>query len=101
MDDRITVLVEAELEDLVPGFLANRRKDVSRLEALLAARDYDAMRRMGHSLKGVGGGYGFDPITDLGAEIEQAALRSDDAAIQDAGRQLADYLDRVDVVYTD
>ncbi|MEQ8662945.1 MAG: Hpt domain-containing protein [Gammaproteobacteria bacterium] len=101
MSERIKVLVEVELEDLVPGFLENRRKDVVRLTALLAAADHDAIRKIGHSLKGVGGGYGFDPITDLGAVIEKAALEGDDTTIRDACGQLADYLDRVDVVFTD
>jgi HPt (histidine-containing phosphotransfer) domain-containing protein len=101
MSERITVMVESDLEDLVPGFLENRRKDVTRIEALLVGRDFDALRKIGHSLKGVGGGYGFDPITDLGATIEKAALQGDDATIRDACRRLADYLDRVDVVFTD
>jgi len=101
MSDRITVEVEADLEDLVPVFLDNRRKDVARLEALLEADDYTEIRKIGHSLKGVGGGYGFDPITDLGAEIETAALAGDAATIRQARARLADYLDRVDVVFTD
>lgn len=101
MSNRITVEVEADLEDLVPVFLDNRHKDVVRLGALLEAGDYPAIRKIGHSLKGVGGGYGFDPITDLGAEIETAALAGEAATIRDACARLADYLDRVDVVFTE
>ena len=49
-------------------------------------------------MKGAGGGYGFDPITDIGAAIERAALAADSKVIQAGIEQLADYLARVDVV---
>lgn len=99
MSDRIEVRVDPDLEDLVPGFLDNRRKDVSRLEALGAAGDFDGIKRIGHSMKGVGGGYGFDEITNIGAAVEAAAAGGDAAAVAAACARLRDYLERVDVVY--
>ena len=101
MTSRISVAIDPDLADLVPGFLDNRRKDVARLAEHLAAGNYAEIRRLGHSMKGAGGGYGFDAITDLGGEIEAAALHSDAAAIEDLAARLADYLDRLDVVLAD
>jgi hypothetical protein len=99
MNEKIRVSIDPDLEDLIPGFLGNRRLDVERIRELLACADFDQVRLIGHSMKGSGGGYGFDPITDYGGEIEQAALLKDAAAIQDAVGRLADYLARVEPVF--
>lgn len=98
MSDRIEVRIDPDLEDLVPGFLDNRRKDVERIGGLLERGEFGELRLIGHSMKGAGGGYGFDAITDYGAEIEEAALREDGEAIRASTAALADYLSRVDVV---
>ncbi len=95
MSDVILVPIDPDLESLIPGFLANRRRDVVSLRELLAERAYVAIRLIGHSMKGAGGGYGFDPITDYGDRIEAAALAGDDALIQAATAELEDYLARV------
>lgn len=101
MSERIVVHVDPDLEDLIPGFLANRRADVDGLQAALARGDFEAIRITGHSMKGAGGGYGFDAITDIGARIEQAALARDADAVRAGIEDLADYLVRVEVVYGD
>ncbi|MGB1885236.1 MAG: Hpt domain-containing protein [Gammaproteobacteria bacterium] len=99
MADRIVVNVDSDLEDLIPGFMDNRRKDLVKLEEMIGARDFDALCKIGHSIKGVGGGYGFDAITDFGAVIEKAAESQDIAALGRCQAEYADYLARVDVVF--
>lgn len=98
MNDRIAIHVDPDLEELIPGFLDNRRKDVTKLGTLLEAGDFAEARRIGHSMKGAGGGYGFDAITEFGAAIEEAALRSDAATIRAVAAELDDYLSRIDVI---
>ncbi len=99
MNARIVVKIDPDIEDLIPGFLANRRRDVESLKSLVAKQDYAAVRVIGHSMKGAGGGYGFDLITEIGDAIESAALRVDGDAIMAATAELADYLARVEPVY--
>ena len=98
MNNRIVVIIDPDLADLVPGFLNNRRRDVDKLTALLANGQFADIRMIGHSMKGAGGGYGFDQITDIGDALERAALAADSKIIQAGIEQLADYLARVDVV---
>lgn len=95
MSETIIVHIDPDLEDLIPGFLANRHRDVASLQALLDQQDYAAIRLIGHSMKGAGGGYGFDPITELGDKIETAALEGNGDAIRALTVQLTDYLARV------
>ncbi len=95
--DRHSVCVAGELRDLIPRFLANRRSEVERLRQSVARGDFDEARRIGHILKGAGGGYGFDEITRIGAEIERhAAAREDVRGLVEA---LGEYLERVEVVF--
>lgn len=91
----IVVKVDAEYADMVPRFLANRSRDVVALREALARSDRETVRRTGHILKGVGGGYGFRQISDLGERIEDAALDSPSATIASAVDELADFLARV------
>ena len=91
--------VDRELSALVPRFLGNCRRDVGLIEAALANSDLDTTRRIGHSLKGVGGGYGFPEITRLGAAIEAAAIDGDAQQALAALAALAAYLDAVQVEF--
>ncbi|MGD9600861.1 MAG: Hpt domain-containing protein [Gammaproteobacteria bacterium] len=101
MREPIIVHIEPDIADLVPGFLANRQRDVESLRTLLEQGDFTAIRIIGHSMKGAGGGYGFDHITDLGAGIENAALDGDRRAIDMLTSELAEYLACVQPVTLD
>ena len=98
MGDRIEVKIDPDLEDMVPVFLENRGKDVGRLSELVEVPDFAEIRLIGHSMKGAGGGYGFDAITDIGSAIEEAALKEDSATIRSNIDRLRDYLSCIDVV---
>ena len=97
--NRITVRIDPELEDIVPIFLANRRKDLQTLRTALAEPDFETIHVLGHRMKGDGGGYGFDKITEIGGVMELAAARHDHPAIERQIAELEDYLARVTVVY--
>lgn len=97
-DGKIRVTVDPDLADLIPGFLDNRRKDITAMQAALEKGDFETIRILGHSMKGAGGGYGFDAITDIGAALEQAAKGKDPEAVSKSLRDLASYLDHVEVV---
>lgn len=93
------VTIDPDLADLVPGYLGNRRADVDRIGSALKASDFAMVRRLGHSMKGTGGGYGFEEITRLGGLIEDAALATDADAVRALCSELAHYLAVVEVDY--
>ena len=66
---------------------------------MLRDDDLEEIQRTGHSLKGSGGGYGFDELTRIGAALEEAAADGDATSIAAELEVLADYLERVEVVY--
>jgi HPt (histidine-containing phosphotransfer) domain-containing protein len=98
-NDKIVVNIDPDLEDLIPGFLSNRAEDIVKLKSALANGNSDDLRSIGHSLKGVGGGYGFQKITEIGAEIENCAKENNLQPIEDLIDILEDYLGRVEIIY--
>ncbi len=95
----IRVVIDPDLEDIVPGYLANRQKDVEEIQRCLECRDWGSLAVLGHRMKGSGAGYGFDEITEIGRRIEDAARDSDTGVIEEARVMLIDYLQAVEVVF--
>mgnify|MGYP000243180397 CR=1 FL=1 len=93
----VVVRVDSSLASLVPGFLENRRKDVSAIAASLELSDYDNVRFLGHNMKGSGTGYGLSRITEIGAALEQAAGLRSSEEIRARAADLVRYLDRLRV----
>lgn len=98
--DTILVEISQELEAIVPGFLANRRRDLTTITACLKQGDLNTIRMLGHRMKGDGGGYGFDQISAIGDRLELAAIAQDPASIAVEVTHLTDFLAKVTVVYT-
>jgi hypothetical protein len=94
--DRIHLDVEPGLRELVPGFLANRRKDLEVIGRALHSGNLEAIRVVGHNIRCFSRVYGFDDLTALGEEIQQAAAECSTLRIVHAQTQLADYLSRID-----
>lgn len=97
--EKIIVRVDSDLEDLIPGFVENRHKDIQSVAAALARNDFAAIAKIGHTMKGVGGGYGFDAITEIGRSIEQAAKDKNPDKITTSLNELSDYLGRIEIVF--
>jgi PAS domain S-box-containing protein len=94
----VLVRADPKLADLIPGFLENRRRDVIELLAALDRGDLATVESLGHDMKGAGGSWGFQAITDIGTALEQAARSVDYDASRKAAGELARYLERVEVV---
>jgi HPt (histidine-containing phosphotransfer) domain-containing protein len=95
----IQVRVDADLEELMPRFMENRREDIKAIESALAAGDFETIETVAHGLKGSGGGYGFDEITRIGIALERAAKVQSRGDIQKSLDHLARYLTQVEIIY--
>ena len=96
--DLIQVEVDPIIALRVPSFLANRRRDVRTLLEAAERGRFEAIQRAAHNIKGSGASYGFEPISQVGRILEDAARARDVDAIRIALAQLDQYLDRVQVV---
>lgn len=98
-EERIIVTVDPDLKELIPGFLQTRHDDVAAITAALETGEWETVYILGHSMKGSGGGYGFDEISAIGSAIETAAKAKDAAAAKTGVVRLKDYLRRIDIQY--
>src|SRR5512133_1588639 len=96
---RIAVEIDGELISIVPEYLDNRRRDCAEIERLLESGGMETIRFIGHRMKGSGGSFGFDEISDIGEALESAAQAADADAIRSAVNRLEGYLIRVAVTY--
>lgn len=93
--DSLTVEVDPAIAPLVPDYLEHRYVDVSVLLHALDGDDLDTIWEIGLDLAASGVSYGFDGITDLGVELQEAALDDDPRRAGEATRELESYLDCV------
>jgi len=98
MQDTIKVRPNPRIADLIPAFLQNRRLDVTTLLSALDEGDFATVESLGHGMKGAGGSWGFDAITDIGAALERAAAVRDAEGSRRCVGELSRYLDRVEVI---
>ena len=98
-NDTYKVTVAKDLEDLIPVFMTNRRKEVESLRAALSAADFEQLRQLGHRMKGVGNSYGFERISLFGKQIEDGARTGDRASLDACINEYKDYLSRLQVHY--
>jgi PAS domain S-box-containing protein len=97
-DAAILVHATRKSADRMPDFLKNcGRNVISMLDALDRA-DFETIEFLGHGMRGAGGMFGFQAITDIGAALELAGGRSDADASHRWVGELSRYLDRVEIV---
>jgi PAS domain S-box-containing protein len=90
--------LSARLAERLPRYLQNCRQNVVELHDALDRLDFDAISTLGHQMRGSGGAYGFQFITDVGAALELAAGDADDQASRRSVIELSNYLDRLETV---
>lgn len=95
----IDVRVDQRIAELLPRFFEACRRECGELRRAADAGGWAAAGNIGHSLRGAGGGYGFDEVTQIGRDVEAAARRQDAAGLSSLASRLEDYLARVRPVF--
>jgi len=83
------------LAEQVPAYLENCRHNVILMQNALDRNDFEAVTILGHNLRGSGGAFGFQAITELGAGLEQASEDTDHNGARSLLGELSRYLDGV------
>ena len=86
-----------KLAERIPAYLENCRHNVIVMREALDRADFEPVTILGHNLRGSGGGFGFQAITDLGAGLEQASEDTDVDGVHRLLSELSSYLDSVEV----
>jgi len=100
MDDKSNlVTVPKDLEDLIPVFMSNRKKELDALRVALAAADFEQLRQLGHRMRGVGNSYGFAQVSDFGKHVEDGARSGDRALLESTIARYNEFLSKVQITY--
>lgn len=99
MAERIVVQVDESLESFVPKYLEDIGRWVEDILDAVGKADFKTIRELSHKMIGTGTGYGFEFITEAGAESNKAANVEDAAGVKEWIGKLKDYLDRIEVEY--
>ncbi|MBC7692742.1 MAG: CHASE3 domain-containing protein [Methylotenera sp.] len=97
----LTVRISRELEDLIPGYLSNRKAELIVLDAAVAKSDFTTLQRIGHNLRGSGSGYGLDQLSELGTQLEAAAKASDLAQATQVVGQLRSFCTELKIEFAE
>ncbi|MGB5076466.1 MAG: ATP-binding protein, partial [Sphingorhabdus sp.] len=85
------------LAELIPAYIASCQENVVVMREALDRADFETVIILGHNLRGSGGGFGFQMITDLGSGLEQAAENTDVDEARKLLNELSTFLDGVQV----
>ena len=64
---------ETDLVELIDAFVAGLEDDVKAMRKVLGDYDYDGLRRLAHQMKGAGGSYGYQMLTEAAKVLEETA----------------------------
>lgn len=90
-------LVERDVYPLAKRFLARQERALKGLETAMRSGDFARVKGMGHDLKGSGGAYGLDTLSQLGSQLEAAADAKDAERVGTLLAQLEEKLSRVEL----
>ena len=90
---------DADLDDIIPGYLESKGEECIQLKQLAKQGSFEEIRSIAHGMKGSGGCYGFQVISDIGRDMEIAAKAANLADVLAQVDALQSYLGRVEVRY--
>ena len=97
--EKVRIRVDSDLQDLIPDYLKGREKDLVIFQQALENNNFDTIALLGHSMKGSGGGYGFNDLSNIGRAIEKAAMTRDKDSLRQSIIHLTEFLSNLEVVY--
>ena len=86
---------QSTFRELIPPYLQRRREDLIQIGKLLEERDFHAIQRLGHKLCGNAATFGFAGLSQIGADLENAADRLDANRIEKLLSAFREYLNKL------
>lgn len=93
------VSIDADLQDLIPQFIENRKKDIEVLERLVENNDLTAIANLSHKIKGAAAGYGFHHLSELASKMEAAAKSLNSTPLADLVQEMKLHFLNIEIQY--
>ncbi len=69
---------DPDLADTIDGLVDDLGSDINDMRTAFENSDYDKLRRLAHQMKGAGGSYGYNIMTEVSKELEDAAIANNE-----------------------
>lgn len=83
---------DPEFQELIRSYLDYLMDSLVTFKMNCVNRNYSEIRKFAHNLKGSGGGYGFDDLTQLGSDISLATKSEDAKKLDSLVKELEDLI---------
>lgn len=93
------IIIDKDLEEIIPSFLANRQKDIAEIETALDANNYKEVESIGHKLSGSAGSYGFNELGKIGKEIEEACKHKNYTLVKSLYAKYKEHMDNLVITF--
>ncbi len=93
------VILDAELKELIPGFLSKKKQDIESIYSAIKNKDFRTIQKICHRLKGSFHMYEFLQASRLCHQIEEAAIARELDTMDKTLNLLTDCLDTVKITY--
>lgn len=94
---KIKVEIDQDLQDLIPQFIENRKKDIESLQTLVEKNDLVAIAQLAHKIKGAAAGYGFADLSTMASELEKAAKSNDSSPLPTIAGQMKNHFENIEI----
>jgi HPt (histidine-containing phosphotransfer) domain-containing protein len=99
MSEKNIVSVDKDLEEIIPSFLENRKKDLTLLDQAIEQNDFAAIEVIGHKLAGNAGSYGFPDLGEIGCSIELQAEKKNSDTLRELIASYKSYMETLEIKY--
>lgn len=90
---RTEILIDPELNELVPGFCEARKKDLQDIGQFLSTNDFVSVAKICHTVKGVARPYGFPTLETLSRQLEAAAKSNNSVLSLQLLKEMKSYME--------
>ena len=91
-NQKILLCLEEDFAEFIPGFIKNVKADVAVMQDALLKSDFTLICQTSHRIKGAGGGYGLNEISEIAQLVEIAARDGNEAETDKQLEKFANYL---------
>ncbi|MBF0476725.1 MAG: response regulator, partial [Deltaproteobacteria bacterium] len=96
---RIELTLDADIQELTEEYLSYLAENVETMYSSLDAGDFDTIYELGHTMKGTGGSFGLNAVTEIGALIQEAAEIQETESVKKHVKALSEFLADVVIRY--
>jgi CheY-like chemotaxis protein/HPt (histidine-containing phosphotransfer) domain-containing protein len=88
--------VNHRFAERIPAYLKSCQQNIVSMHSALAQGNFEPVAFLAHQMRGTGGAFGFQSITDISGTLQQAADRADIEGSRSALRTLSQLLDEIE-----